>query len=28
MNVLEERDLVIHSTDPRLAKQPGCRYPQ
>jgi D-3-phosphoglycerate dehydrogenase len=28
MNVLHDRDLIIHSTDPRLAKQPGCHYPE
>lgn len=27
MNVLHNRDLIISSTDPRLANQPGCRYP-
>lgn len=27
MNVLHNRDLIINSTDPRLANQPGCRYP-
>ena len=27
LNVLEGRDLVITSTDPRLQDQPGCHYP-
>lgn len=27
MSVLEDRELIIHSTDPRLANQPGCHYP-
>lgn len=26
MNVLHNRDLIINSTDPRLANQPGCYY--
>jgi D-3-phosphoglycerate dehydrogenase len=28
MNVLHDRDLIINSTDPRLANQPGCHYPK
>jgi phosphoglycerate dehydrogenase-like enzyme len=28
MNVLHDRDLIINSTDPRLANQPGCCYPK
>jgi D-3-phosphoglycerate dehydrogenase len=28
MNVLHDRDLIINSTDSRLANQPGCRYPE
>lgn len=28
MNVLHNQDLIILSTDPRLANQPGCRYPE
>jgi D-3-phosphoglycerate dehydrogenase len=27
-NVLHNHDLIINSTDPRLANQPGCRYPE